>query len=103
MKLEIIQGHQERNWRDDKHNEKNTYSVIPFPIDPDRMVLLPKSGQPAGKGINLTFLTQPTTLYTEPQSCQFIKRHPCPSYLGCLSYKPTQGVTCLYIRMPGMI
>ena len=50
MKLEIIQGHQKRNWRDDKHNEKNTYSVIPFPIDPDRMVLPQKSGPPAGKG-----------------------------------------------------
>ena len=50
MKLEIIQGHQKVNWRDDKHNEKNTYSVIPFPIDPDRMVLPQKSGPPASNG-----------------------------------------------------
>ena len=32
MKLEIIQGHQKRNWRDDKHNEKNTYQLFLFQL-----------------------------------------------------------------------
>ena len=28
--LEIIQGHLERNWRDDKHHEKNTHQSSLF-------------------------------------------------------------------------
>ena len=30
IKLEIIQGHLERNWRDDNHNEKNTHQSSLF-------------------------------------------------------------------------